>query len=72
MRDSARSTSSDDSLGRVQVTGRDDMPPGLHDPRAEVRRTEAVPAPSAAGGDVIAGYGLPEEFPEVAVLRSRL
>jgi hypothetical protein len=48
------------------------MPPGLHDPRAEVRRTEAVPAPSAAGGDVIAGYGLPEEFPEVAVLRSRL
>src|SRR6516164_3698513 len=39
-----------DSLGRVEVTGRDDMPPGLHDPRAEVRRTEAVPAPSAAGG----------------------
>jgi hypothetical protein len=38
------------SLGRVEVTGRDDMPPGLHDPRAEVRRTEAVPAPSAAGG----------------------
>src|SRR6516162_3083746 len=26
------------------------MPPGLHDPRAGVRRTEAVPAPSAAGG----------------------
>ena len=38
------------SLGRVEVTGRDDMPPGLRDPRAEVRRTEAVPAPSAAGG----------------------
>src|SRR5215470_17007143 len=38
------------SLGRVEVTGRDDMPPGLHDPRAEVRRTEAVPAPSATGG----------------------
>jgi hypothetical protein len=38
------------SLGRVEVTGRNDMPPGLHDPRAEVRRTEAVPAPSAAGG----------------------
>jgi hypothetical protein len=26
------------------------MPPGLHDPRAEVRRTEALPAPSAVGG----------------------
>ena len=38
------------SLGRVEVTGRDDMPPGLHDLRAEVPRTEAVPAPSAAGG----------------------
>ena len=38
-----------DSLGRVEVTGRDDMPPGLHNPRAEVRRTEAVPAPPAAG-----------------------
>ena len=38
-----------DSLGRVEVTGRDDMPPGLHDPRAEARRTEAVPDPSAVG-----------------------
>src|SRR5260221_8173835 len=26
------------------------MPPGLHDPRTEVRRTEAVPGPSAVGG----------------------
>ena len=39
-----------DSLGRVEVTGRDDMPPGLHDPRAEAQRTEAVPGPTAAGG----------------------
>jgi len=31
------------------VTGRDDMPLGLHDPRAEARRAEAVPGPSAAG-----------------------
>jgi aminoglycoside phosphotransferase len=31
-----------DSLGRVEVTDRDDMPLGLHDPRAEARRTEAV------------------------------
>jgi hypothetical protein len=38
------------SLGRVEVTDRDDMPPGLHDPGAGVRRTEAVPALSAAGG----------------------
>jgi hypothetical protein len=38
------------SLGRAGVTNRDDMPPGLHDPRAEARRTEAVPGPSAAGG----------------------
>jgi len=38
-----------DSLGRVEVTDRDDMPLGLHDPRAEARRTEAVPGPSAAG-----------------------
>src|SRR6516225_9310158 len=37
------------SLGRAEVTGRDDMPPGLHNPRAGVRRTEAVPAPPAAG-----------------------
>src|SRR6266704_2373830 len=37
------------SLGRVEVTGRDDMPLGLHDPRAEARRAEAVPGPSAAG-----------------------
>jgi hypothetical protein len=26
------------SLGRVEVTGRNDMPLGLHDPRAEARR----------------------------------
>jgi len=31
------------SLGRVEVTDRDDMPLGLHDPRAEARRAEAVP-----------------------------
>ena len=37
------------SLGRVEVTDRDDMPPGLHDPRAGARRAEAVPGPSAAG-----------------------
>jgi len=37
------------SLGRVEVTDRDDMPLGLHDPRAEARRAEAVPGPSAAG-----------------------
>ncbi len=37
------------SPGRVEVTGRDDMPLGLHDPRAEARRAEAVPGPSAAG-----------------------
>jgi hypothetical protein len=35
--------------GRVEVTDRGDMAPGLHDPRAESRRTEAVPGPSAAG-----------------------
>src|SRR5215472_5276505 len=39
-----------DSLGRAEATDRDDMPPGLHDPRAEARRTEAVPGRSAAGG----------------------
>jgi aminoglycoside phosphotransferase len=39
-----------DSLGRVEVTDRDDMPLGLHDPRAEARRTEAVLDPSAVGG----------------------
>src|SRR5262245_30600698 len=39
-----------ESLGRVEVTDRDDMAPGLHDPRAEARRTEAVPGPSAVGG----------------------
>jgi hypothetical protein len=50
MRDSARSTSSDRQSGRVEVTDRDDMPPGLHDPRAEARRTEAVLDPSAVGG----------------------
>jgi energy-coupling factor transporter ATP-binding protein EcfA2 len=38
-----------DSLGRAEVTDRDDVPLGLHDPRAEARRTEAVPGPSAAG-----------------------
>jgi hypothetical protein len=38
-----------DSLGRVEVTDRDDMPLGLHDPRAEARRTEAVLDPSAVG-----------------------
>ena len=37
-----------DSLGRVEVTDRDDMPLGLHDPHAEARRAEAVPDPSAA------------------------
>ena len=37
------------SLGRVEVTDRDDMPLGLHDPRAEARRAEAVPGPSAVG-----------------------
>jgi hypothetical protein len=42
------------SLGRVEVTDRDDMPPGLHDPRAGARRAGArragaVPGPSAAG-----------------------
>src|ERR1039457_3231350 len=36
-------------LGPVEATDRDDMPPGLHDPHAEARRTEAVPGPSAAG-----------------------
>ena len=30
------------SLGRVEVTDRGDMPLGLHDPRAEARRAEAV------------------------------
>src|SRR6516165_4344872 len=39
-----------DSLGRVGVTGRDDMPPGLHDPRSEAQLAEAVPAASVAGG----------------------
>ena len=38
-----------DSLGRVEVTDRDDMPLGLQDPRAEARRTEAVRDPSAVG-----------------------
>ena len=37
------------SLGRVEVTDRDDMALGLHDPRAEARRTEAVLDPSAVG-----------------------
>jgi hypothetical protein len=37
------------SLGRIEVTDRDDMPLGLHDPRAEARRTEAVLDPSAVG-----------------------
>ena len=37
------------SLGRVEVTDRDGMPLGLHHPRAEARRAEAVPDPSAAG-----------------------
>src|SRR5450755_1568192 len=37
------------SLGRVEVTDRDDMPLGLHDPRPEARRAGAVPGPSAAG-----------------------
>src|SRR4029453_10274202 len=36
-----------DSLGRVEVADRDDMPLGLHDPRAQARRTEAVLDPSA-------------------------
>ena len=39
-----------DSLGRVEVTDRDGMPLGLHDPRAEARRTEAVLDPPAVGG----------------------
>ena len=34
---------------RVEVTDRDDMPLGLHDPRAEARRAEAVLDPSAVG-----------------------
>jgi hypothetical protein len=37
------------SLGRVEVTDRDDMPLGPHDPRAETRPTEAVLNPSAVG-----------------------
>jgi hypothetical protein len=37
-----------DSLGRVEVTERDDMPLGLHDPRAEARRTDAVLDPSGS------------------------
>ena len=37
------------SLGRVEVTDSDDMPLGLHDPRAEARRAEAVLDPSAVG-----------------------
>ena len=37
------------SPGRVEVTDRDDMPLGLHDPRAEARRTEALLDPSAVG-----------------------
>src|ERR1035441_8889253 len=32
-----------------EATARADIPPGLHDPHAEARRTEAVPGPSAAG-----------------------
>jgi hypothetical protein len=35
------------SLGRVEVTGRDDMPLGFHDLRAGARRAGAVPGPSA-------------------------
>jgi len=38
-----------DSLGRVEVTDRHDMPLGCRDPRAEAQRAEAVPGPSAAG-----------------------
>ena len=38
-----------DSLGRVEVTDREDMPLGPHDPRAEARRAEAVLDPSAVG-----------------------
>jgi len=37
------------SLSRIDVTDRDDMPLGLHDPRAEARRAEAVLDPSAVG-----------------------
>jgi hypothetical protein len=37
------------SLSRVEVTDRDDMPLGLHDPRAGARRAEAVLDPSAVG-----------------------
>ncbi len=36
-----------DGLGRVEVTHRDDMPLGLHDPSAEARRAKAVLDPSA-------------------------
>jgi aminoglycoside phosphotransferase len=36
--------------GAPRSPGRDDMPPGLHDPRAEVRRAEAAPALPAVGG----------------------
>src|SRR4029453_5811682 len=39
----------DRRFGRAEATHRDDMPLGLHDPRAEARRTEAVLDPSAAG-----------------------
>src|SRR5260370_27631716 len=34
-----------DSFGRLEVTARDDVPPGLHDPRAAAQRTDAAPAP---------------------------
>ena len=39
-----------DSLARVEVSDRDDVPPGLRDPRAEARRTEAMLDPSAVDG----------------------
>jgi hypothetical protein len=48
MRDGARRHRTG-SLGRVEATDRDDMPLGLHDPRAEARRAEAVIDPSAVG-----------------------
>jgi hypothetical protein len=37
-------------LGRVEVTDRDGMRPGSHDPRAVVQRTEGLPGPSVVGG----------------------
>ena len=40
----------DDDADPTERTDRDDMPLGLHDPRAEAQRTEAMIDPSSAGG----------------------